>query len=130
MIWTFLPVEDVITLHTERILTFGGSPGLRDRGLLESAVSRAENKALYEPEATLAAIAASLSYGLIKNHAFIDGNKRIGLGALVVFLAINGNQLASSTDEQITAVLAVASSEMSEAEWTTWVESHVAPIDS
>ncbi len=80
------------------------------------------------PEATLGAIAASLSYGLIKNHAFIDGNKRIGLAALVDTLAFNGYQLTVSLEEQIAAVLAVASSEMSEAAWTTWVESHIAPL--
>jgi death-on-curing protein len=128
VIWRFLDVAGVEALHTERILRFGGSPGLRDRGLLESAVARAENKAAYDPDATLGSIAASLSYGLIKNHAFIDGNKRIGLGALVVLLAINGYQLDASTDDQIATVLAVASSELSEAGWTTWVEAHIAPL--
>ncbi len=107
---------------------YGGSHGLRDAGLLESAVLRAENKAAYDPEATLGTIAASLSYGLIKNHAFIDGNKRIGLAALVDLLAFNGHQLTASIQEQIAAVLRVASSEMSEPEWTTWVESHIAPL--
>jgi death-on-curing protein len=107
---------------------YGGSHGLRDAGLLESAVLRAENKAAYDPAATLGAIAASLSFGLIKNHAFIDGNKRIGLAALVDTLAFNGYQLNASIDEQIAAVLAVASSEMSEAAWTAWVESNIAPL--
>jgi death-on-curing protein len=107
---------------------YGGSHGLRGAGLLESAVLRAENKAAHDPAATLGAIAASLSFGLIKNHAFIDGNKRIGLAALVDTLAFNGYQLTASIDEQIAAVLAVASSEMSEAVWTAWVEANIAPL--
>ena len=73
MSWKFLDVAAVEALHTEQIKAFGGSHGLRDAGLLESAVLRAENKANYDPEATTASIAASLGWGLIKNHAFLDG---------------------------------------------------------
>jgi death-on-curing protein len=126
--WTFLDVEKVVAIHDRNIAEFGGAPGLRDRGLLESAVARAENKATYDLEATLGSVAASFSFGLIKNHAFIDGNKRIGLAALNTFLYLNGYGLTVSQPERIAAVLAAASSEMSEAEWTTWVESHIAPL--
>lgn len=128
MSFIFLDVAVVKAVQADLIDIYGGSHGLRDAGLLESAVLRAENKAAYDPEATLGAIAASLSYGLIKNHAFIDGNKRIGLAALVDTLAFNGHQLTASIEEQIATVLAVASSELSEADWTTWVESHIAPL--
>ena len=85
MSWKFLDVAGVEALHKERILRFGGSPGLRDAGLLASAVSRAEMKAFYEPDASLAAIGGTLCFGLVKNHAFVDGNKRVGLAAMVVF---------------------------------------------
>ncbi len=128
MSFIFLDVAAVKAVQADLIDNYGGSHGLRDAGLLESAVLRAENEADYDSEATLGAIAASLSYGLIKNHAFIDGNKRIGLAALVDTLAFNGYQLTASTEDQIAAVLAVASSEMSEADWTIWVESHIAPL--
>ncbi len=128
MRFIFLDVAVVRAVQADLIDMYGGSHGLRDAGLLESAVLRAENKAAYDPAATLGAIAASLSFGLIKNHAFIDGNKRIGLAALVDTLAFNGYQLNASIDEQIAAVLAVASSEMSEAAWTAWVESNIAPL--
>jgi death-on-curing protein len=128
--WVFLDVAGVKSVQSDLIETYGGSHGLRDAGLLESAVLRAENKAAYDPEAKLGAIAASLSYGLIKNHAFIDGNKRIGLAALVDMLRVNGHQLTAPEPEQIAMVLAVASSELSEADWTTWVESHIAPLHS
>ena len=67
---------------------------MRDAGLLESAIVRAENKAAYADDATAAEIAASLGWGLIKNHAFIDGNKRIGLVSMVVFLRLNGHSFS------------------------------------
>jgi death-on-curing protein len=125
--WVFLDVAGVKWVQANLIDTYGGAHGLRDPGLLESAVLRAENKAAYDPDATLGAIAASLSYGLIKNHAFIDGNKRIGLAALVDMLRVNGHLLTASESQQIAMVLAVASNKMSQAEWTTWVESNIAP---
>ncbi len=130
MSFIFLDVAVVKAVQADLIDIYGGSHGLRDAGLLESAVLRAENKAAYDPEATLGAIAASLSYGLIKNHAFIDGNKRIGLATLVDTLALNGYQITASIEEQIATVLAVASSELSESAWTTWVESNIAPLRS
>jgi death-on-curing protein len=128
VIQAILEVADVETLHHEQIVRFGGSHGLRDRNLLESAVKRASFKAFYQPDATVAAVAASLSWGLIKNHAFIDGNKRVGLVAAVVFLKLNGYRMTVSIQEQVAEVLRVAASESSEEEWTAWVERSVAPI--
>jgi death-on-curing protein len=128
MSWVFLDVGDVEIIHDQSIRDFGGSPGLRDRGLLESAVLRAQNKAAYDPEATTGSIAASLSFGLIKNHAFIDGNKRIGTAALLSFLGLNSARLTAAKADLLNTVLAVASSELSEAEWTTWVEANIAPL--
>jgi death-on-curing protein len=123
--WVFLDVAAVEALHHQQIKRFGGSYGLRDAGLLESAIMRAENKAAYEEEATAAEIAASLGWGLIKNHAFIDGNKRIGLVSMVVFLRLNGYALVASEAEQVAMVLKAAASEISEEEWTTWVGRNV-----
>jgi death-on-curing protein len=94
-------------------------------GLLESAIARAENKVNYDPEATVATVAASLSWGLIKNHAFLDGNKRIGLAALAVFLEANGFSLICSVEEE-TAMVRAAASEMTEEEWAAWVARSVA----
>jgi len=126
--WVFLDVAGVEAAHKDMIEKYGGSHGLRDAGLLASAVMRAENKADYDPDATAAMIGASLSFGLIKNHAFIDGNKRIGLASLVDFLRLNGYRLAVSEDEQIATVWNVAANEMTEAEYTTWVERNVVPM--
>jgi death on curing protein len=128
VIWTFLSVERIEILHKRQIELFGGSPGLRDAGLLESAVLRAENKVNYDPAATVASVAASLGWGLIKNHAFIDGNKRIGLSALVTFLELNGHALTCSVEEETAFVLRAAASEIDEDEWTAWVVRSVAPV--
>ena len=86
MTWNFLSVDAVIAPHAALIEESGGSHGLRDAGLLESAISRAENKVNYDPDATVATVAASLSWGLIKNHAFIDGNKRLDWARWPCFL--------------------------------------------
>lgn len=121
MTWTFLWVAYVVALQRKQIDEFGGSHGLRDYGLLESAVNRARNKVEYEEDTTVAEVAASLSYGLIKNHAFIDGNKRIGLLVLVTFLDLNGFEVNRSLPETASVVQQVAASLMSEAAWTAWV---------
>lgn len=121
MTWNFLGVDAVIVLHAALIEESGGSHGLRDAGLLESAIARAENKVNYDPDATVSTVAASLGWGLIKNHAFLDGNKRIGLAALVVFLDANGYRLTCSEVEETAMVLRAAASEIGEEEWTAWV---------
>ena len=128
MSWIFLGVAAVEALHHQQIKRFGGSYGLRDMGLLESAIARAENKAAYDEVATAAVIAASLGWGLIKNHAFIDGNKRIGLVSMVVFLRLNGYAFSVPEQEQVMMVLRAAASEISEDEWTGWVEQNVRPV--
>jgi death-on-curing protein len=126
--WVFLSVEDVQAIHDDLINIYGGLHGVRDAGLLESAVLRAENKAAYDPTAGIAGIAASLSFGLIKNHAFLDGNKRIGLAALVDLLGLNGHALSASTEEAQEMTLRAAASAITEEEWTAWVERSVAPV--
>ena len=128
MTWHFLNVEAVVALHAKLIEESGGSHGLRDFGLLESAISRAENKVNYDPVATVASVGASLSWGLIKNQAFIDGNKRIGLGALAVFLKLNGFALTCSVEDEVATVLRAAAGEITEAEWTAWVARNVSPL--
>jgi death on curing protein len=126
--WQFLSLEAVVALHASLIEESGGSHGMRDAGLLESAISRAQNKVNYDPDATVCNVGASLAWGLIKNHAFIDGNKRIGLGALAVFLRVNGYVLTCSATEETVMVLRVAASETTEDEWTAWVERNAARL--
>ena len=105
----FLNLDEVISIHAEMIRRYGGSPGIRDPGLLEAAVAM--------PEATfggeylhhgMAAMAAAYLFHLVSNHPFIDGNKRVGAAAADVFLGMNGCHLAASQDEYAAFVLAVA----------------------
>jgi len=117
----FPSVELVEALQAEMIDRYGGSHGLRDRGLLESAVARADNTAYYNPEASIGEVAASLGWGLIKNHAFIDGNKRVGFAAMVAFLEMNEYRLTCSEEEETAMVLRAAAGEIAEEEWTAWV---------
>ncbi len=120
MAWNFLTVEDVERIHDEMLL-LGGLEGLRDHGLLESAVIRPQQTAEYLEGASAADLAASLGYGVIKNRAFLDANKRTGLASVVIFLRANGYRLLATTAEKVRAVEDVASGQMSESEWTAWI---------
>ncbi len=128
MTFCFVTVELVEALHRMTIDRFGGSHGLRDRGLLESAVARAENLVYYDPDATMGQVAAILGWGLIKNHAFIDGNKRVGINVLLTFLDLNGYRLTVDELEETEMVLRAAASQITEDEWTAWVERSVVPL--
>ena len=86
----WLRKDAIVTSHHSSIAQFGGSQGIRDEGLLESALARPENKFAYETTPSLAELAAAYSFGLARNHPFVDGNKRIAFAAAAMFLAING----------------------------------------
>lgn len=122
----YLSFEEVVLLHSLLIAQSGGSAGLRDRGALESAVAQPEasfgGEELYP---SLATKAAALGHSLIQNHPFLDGNKRIGHGAMEVFLFLNGHELAASVDEQEEVIIAVASGKISRVELSEWVGKHV-----
>ena len=118
----------VRAIHSGLIAGYGGSYGLRGLGLLESAFARPEQLAHYEPDAAVGRLAAVLGWGLIKNHAFLDGNKRVALAAVVTFLKLNGHVLTCSEVEETAMVLRAAASEIDESEWTAWVARSVAPL--
>ncbi|MEO6803810.1 MAG: type II toxin-antitoxin system death-on-curing family toxin [Granulicella sp.] len=124
----FLNSGMVQAIHLDLIKWYGGSYGLRDAGLLESALARPLHLLQYQPDADIGQLAAVLAWGLIKNHAFLDGNKRIGLAALVTFLKINGYRLTCSEVEETAMVLRAAASEISEEDWSAWVVRSVGPI--
>jgi death on curing protein len=111
----------LLLLHEESIAEFGGARGLRDEGLLDSALARPQNAHAYNPESTLADLAAAYAYGLAKNHAFVDGNKRVAFLALGLFLAINGHRLKAGQVDAITTMLAVASGELDERGLSAWI---------
>lgn len=113
----------LLLLHDESLAEHGGASGIRDDGLLESALARPENLAAYaEPD--LAALAAAYAYGLAKNHPFIDGNKRAAFLAAGLFLALNGRDLVAPQTEAITMVLALAASEITEDAFAAWIRAN------
>lgn len=119
--------EALLRLHEESLREFGGASGIRDQGLLESALARLENKFLYEPETGLHRLAAAYCFGLAKNHAFVDGNKRAALTAVIVFLRANGLRLRADALELELVVLEVVSSRMDEDELGRWLMEHTVP---
>ncbi|MBI5504526.1 MAG: type II toxin-antitoxin system death-on-curing family toxin [Deltaproteobacteria bacterium] len=113
--------EVVLAVHERLLAEFGGSAGIRDTGLLESALARPVNLYAYQsPE--LCELAASYAFGIVKNHPFVDGNKRSGFAAAAMFLELNGRRLTASEADATIRTLALAAGEMSEAEFATWLE--------
>ena len=117
----WLTIDMVESFHRESLVRFGGSDGLRDRGLLESALARPENVFAYEADADVFRLAAAYGHGLVKNHPFIDGNKRTGALAAVVFLALNGTDVAFDEAEIAIVIIGVASGEISESALADWL---------
>src|SRR5947209_18289007 len=114
----------VLALHEEQLAEHGGSPGLRDEGLLESALGKPQNLLSYgQPD--LADLAAAYAVGLAKNHAFIDGNKRVSNVVTLTFLLLNGADLKTDDTEQVRVWLAIADGTMSEEHAADWIRKHM-----
>ena len=111
----------VTAIHDEAIFEFGGLAGVRDIGLLESALDRPRNRLAYEPTTTLFELAASLCVGVTKNHPFIDGNKRTSLLATRAFLFLNGYALEPGEEDEVLTIVAVADGSLSETELPAWL---------
>ena len=120
MAWVWVDKGMLLLLHDESLAEHGGDSGMRDEGLLDSALVRPENLAAYE-QPDFASLAASYCVGLAKNHPFVDGNKRAALLATGLFLLLNGKKLTASQADATLAILGVAASEISEAEFAAWV---------
>ncbi len=115
----------LLLLHKESLAQFGGADGLRDEGLLDSALARPVNKHSYECCNDLTALAAAYGFGLARNHPFVDGNKRAAFLAVGVFLAMNGQRLTATPVEAIEAILALAAGSLEEARFADWIKAHV-----
>jgi death-on-curing protein len=123
----WLSKKALLLLHEESLATFGGAPGLRDEGLLDSALARPQNTHAYNAGSTLADLAASYAFGLAKNHAFVDGNKRAAFLSIGMFLAINGFRLAADQVDAIRTILAVAVGELDEEGLSAWIQENSVP---
>jgi death-on-curing protein len=113
----------VDAIHSEQIREHGGLPGVRDENALESALARPQQKWHYETT-DLAELAAAYGFGLVKNHPYRDGNKRIGFLALTTFLGINGHDLEASDEEVVTEIVALAAGLVSEKKLADWIHQH------
>lgn len=124
--WKWVNRQVLLLLHDESLAEHGGASGLRDAGLLESALARPLNLALYgQPD--IASLAASYGVGLAKNHAFVDGNKRAAFLAVGMFLAVNGFRLQATQVDATLTVMDVAAGVMDEAAFAQWIREHILP---
>lgn len=121
----WLRLEVVLAVHEQQIAEHGGAPGLRDRGLLESALARPQQKAAYgEPD--LADLAAAYAFGIARNHPFVDGNKRVAFVALELFLRINGLELVADDAACLAVMLDLAAGELEEEALAEWIRARLA----
>ena len=120
MTWRWLEQAVVLALHDEQIAEHGGAMGVRDTGLLSSALARPLQKVAYG-DPTVFDLAAAYAFGILRDHPFTDGNKRTGLLAAYVFLSRNGWELAAPEAETVAMVLALAEGGMGEAEFAAWL---------
>ncbi len=121
---TWIATEVALAAHAEQLAEHGGGDGVRDAGMLDSAMARPQNLAQYgEPD--IAALAASYAYGIARNHPFVDGNKRTAAVVSETFLMLNGHSLGASDAELVVAFVALAGGELTETELADWFRSHI-----
>ncbi|TMG88684.1 MAG: type II toxin-antitoxin system death-on-curing family toxin [Betaproteobacteria bacterium] len=121
--WVWIERSVILAAHDEQLAEHGGSPGIRDAGLLDSALARPLNRAAYgKPDA--AELGAAYAYGLATNHPFVDGNKRVAFIALELFLALNGHRLVIDDVNCAMCMLAVAAGTMKETALADWIRRH------
>lgn len=115
--------ETVLTLQEQLLAEFGGSAGIRDEGLLDSALSRPKNILAHE-KPNLFELAASYGFGLVKNHPFVDGNKRVGFTVTVLFLELNGWRFRATEADAVVRTLALAAGQLTEAAYAAWLKAN------
>ena len=122
--WVWLDAQALLAVNEEQLAEHGGAAGTRDAGLFESALARPSHLAAYaDPDA--ADLAAAYGFGLARNHAFVDGNKRTAFVAVELFLALNGFELVANDADCVLTMLALASGEIDDAAFATWLRSHL-----
>lgn len=123
---TWIDLEVVLAIHDEQLAEHGGQVGVRDRGLLESAMGRPRNQFAYG-EHSLARLAASYAFGISRNHPFLDGNKRTSLVVAELFLELNGLELAASDADAVRMFLQLAAGDLTEDLLAEWIAEHSVP---
>ncbi|MBE2235050.1 MAG: type II toxin-antitoxin system death-on-curing family toxin [Anaerolinea sp.] len=120
----------VDAIHFQQLQRFGGLYGVRDDGVIESALARPRNQWAYDDVTDIAALAAAYGFGLTSGHGYVDGNKRVGFVAMAVFLDLNGWSLDAPEPEVVRIMLAVASGGLGEAGLTAWIRRHIQALDA
>ena len=120
----WLPKEAVLAMHARQLAEHGGGSGIRDLGLLESALQRPQNKLAYGTP-VIADAAAAYAYGIAKNHPFVDGNKRTALVASRTFLLYNGYQVTASKEDKLKTFIALAEGSLSEDDLAAWFRAYL-----
>ena len=124
MTWRRVSLRALLALHTEQLAEHGGLQGVRDSGMLESALARPQQLQAYEPGATAAQLAAAYAFGIARNHPFADGNKRAAFVVAATFLELNGHPFAASERDVVETILRLAAGEISEAALAAWFAAH------
>lgn len=120
----------VAAIHRRLIAEHGGTDGIRDVALLDSALARPQNALAYsEPPPDIAALAAAYAYGICQNHPFVDGNKRTALVVMRTFMALNGTDIQASQREKHETFWRLAAGDLSETELAAWIREHARPIE-
>jgi death on curing protein len=127
--WLWIDVDDAIRFHDQQIAVHGGASGLRDAGLLESALARPQMKAQYGVD-DVAELAAAYGFGLARNHPFVDGNKRTALVVMEAFLVVHGYELKAKNAEAVALTLALAAGEITEEQLGGWTREDLVPLGS
>jgi death on curing protein len=120
----WLRLDAILAAHDDQLAEHGGGTGIRDQGLLESALARSRNLFAYG-EASLAKLAAAYAFGIARNHPFVDGNKRTALVAAEGFLGLNGFDLTATDVEAVSVFLSLAAGEMTEEQLAAWFEQKI-----
>jgi death-on-curing protein len=123
----WLREELILFIHRRQILQHGGSLGLRDRGLLEASLARPRQVYAYGQNVDIARLAAAYAWAIVRNHPFVDGNKRVALVACRVFLRLNGYDLFASAEEKYGIFMDIASGKVSEEQLTDWIRRRLVP---
>jgi death on curing protein len=121
MKWRWIKEEVILAVHDEQLAEHGGAEGVRDAGLLASALARPQNLAVYEKPSAFE-LAAAYAAGIIQNHPFVDGNKRTGFLAAYIFLALNGWELDAPEADAAAVVLDLAAGKISENQFSGWLK--------
>ena len=123
--WRWLARDVVLAIHDEQLAEHSGEPGIRDMGLLDSALARPVNRAAYA-EATVFDLAGAYAFGIVHNHPFIDGNKRVAFLAAALFLLEHDLEIAAGDEAVVTAMLSLAEGSMDEGSFAAWLQDSAA----